>query len=731
MPPDEMKTGTDEQQKFQKNWEEVCMAVHDALARLNFIAGAVKKASAQQPDRTVATLTDNDDAIFRDQIVLWVRHRRPAARKELCQQLGDSIVVRRPMILQRNLHSNRVAKRRERDETQVKEDAKPYLAAGLGSPLVVKQRCPTAGQSLGGGTMASRPDPKNRMMTSLLRVPEMHALPHAPTTAISTISTRQDDSLEYPPAPVASKGATSAQCPYCLRGLELREDDKVSDHVWRRHVDEHVQPYPCLFPECAESLVFFSRPHDSKTHMESAHSEEWMRKVHTVVWCCNLKHKSSDPVQLETELEWRKHCQDLDLHPDKSKPPSEAQLDSSSPRSQRVAKREQFVCPLCEQIPDKIKPLLDKKDTKDIHGTVVDHVAAYLRSLSLMAVPSFENGNQQSPGSESEDVDEESSNRSLNDQPPSGREEIVGVSLPTGSDFGNYKPPDEPQSLVYDEMFERWNAWRSEHNYFPSAPENDPILMHFKDVQGVGKVHAGWFDVDDWKSLSERTQLSFAAETGNRATVEEPLDKGANLELADQDRQTPLLWAADSGNEETTRLLLERGARIEASDQVSEADFDAADNSHRTPISWASAGGHDETVKLLARRGANFELPEPKYGRTPLLWAAVKGHEGVVKLLLDLGVGVDTVDQKSRRSAVVELLLSHGANVEAADPESNQTPISLAAENGSEETVKVLLAHKTDFEAKDHQGWTALKWASDKDHESVVRLLRSHGAKDS
>ncbi|KAF6825962.1 hypothetical protein CPLU01_09954 [Colletotrichum plurivorum] len=581
-------------------------------------------------------LTISDDAVFRDQVVLWVRHRLPAARKELCQQLGDSIVVRRRMILQRSPHSNRVAKRRERDETQVKEETKAYLAAGPGSSPVVKQSYPTAGQSPGGWTMASRPDPKNRIMTSLLRVPEMHAPPHAPTPAISTISTRQDGSLEYPPAPVASKGATSVQCPYCLRGLELREDDdKVSDHVWRRHVDEHVQPYPCLFPECAESLVFFSRPHDWKTHMESAHLEDWMRKVHAVVWCCNLKHKSSGAVQFETELEWRKHYQDVDLHPDKSKPPSEAQMDASSPRSQRVAKREEFVCPLCEQIPDKIKPLVGEKDAKDIHGAVLDHVAGHLRSLSLMAVPSFEKGDEESPGAESELVGEDSFKRFLNEnsipQPPSGREEVGGVSLPAGSwpvplhdisvssidpkdslwdkDFGNYKPPDGPQSLVYDEKFEGWIAWRSAHNPFPSAPENDPILMHFKDVQGKGKVHAGWFDVDDWKSLSGRTQLSFAAETGNR------------------------------------------------------------EGPPRCPV---------------------------------------KVHEAVVKLLLDLGVGVDTADQKSRRTprswaaegghnAIVELLLSHGANVEAVDPESNQTPLSLAAENGSEETVKVLLAHKCGY----------------------------------
>ena len=52
----------------------------------------------------------------------------------------------------------------------------------------------------------------------------------------------------------------------------------------------------------------------------------------------------------------------------------------------------------------------------------------------------------------------------------------------------------------------------------------------------------------------------------------------------------------------------------------------------------------------------------------------------------------------------MRLLLDKGADFEAKDDESGRTPLSWAAENGHEATVRLLLDKGADFEAKDNGG---------------------------
>lgn len=76
---------------------------------------------------------------------------------------------------------------------------------------------------------------------------------------------------------------------------------------------------------------------------------------------------------------------DLNSHPArKLTEPTKAQLDALSPRKQQIAQRERFVCPLCEQIPEKIRPLVEKgqKNTIDMDAFLIDHIANHIKSLS-------------------------------------------------------------------------------------------------------------------------------------------------------------------------------------------------------------------------------------------------------------------------------------------------------------------------------------------------------------
>ncbi|KFY84016.1 hypothetical protein V498_07869, partial [Pseudogymnoascus sp. VKM F-4517 (FW-2822)] len=121
--------------------------------------------------------------------------------------------------------------------------------------------------------------------------------------------------------------------------------------------------------------------------MATAHSKDWPRDVHTMTWYCDLGHK--EPVEFDNEAEWREHMRTLSLHPGRSKPPSDAQLDTLAVRKQQLSRREPYVCPFCEDKPQSIAVLGDCGNPTDIANIMVTHIAEHVKSLSFLALPGF------------------------------------------------------------------------------------------------------------------------------------------------------------------------------------------------------------------------------------------------------------------------------------------------------------------------------------------------------
>ena len=110
---------------------------------------------------------------------------------------------------------------------------------------------------------------------------------------------------------------------------------------------EYALDWLRLISVAMRKTSFCSKP------LEHAHSKDRLRKVRTTIWYCDIDHDVSET--FETESEWRDHMRNLESHPKRDlKAPTQTQLDALSPQKQKVVLRDKLVCPLCEQVTNKI-----------------------------------------------------------------------------------------------------------------------------------------------------------------------------------------------------------------------------------------------------------------------------------------------------------------------------------------------------------------------------------------
>ncbi len=222
---------------------------------------------------------------------------------------------------------------------------------------------------------------------------------------------------------------------------------------------------------------------------------------------------------------------------------------------------------------------------------------------------------------------------------------------------------------------------------------------------------------------SGRTALMRAATTpiqGQHGYLQPPDDvyarmdaliaKGADLEATDKQGRTALFHAVSGGgNVPRISRLLEAGA-----------DVNAADRQGVTVLMQASANQRGEVVSSLLELGAKVGVRD-HYGRTALMWAAKHGSSRspyAIDLLLQAGADIDAKDNdgwpalahaaESRQRGSLYLLFKNGA-----DPSSiGWTPLHLSTVTGRQIGVWTAQENRTDLEARDMWGRTALIWAS-------------------
>ena len=135
-----------------------------------------------------------------------------------------------------------------------------------------------------------------------------------------------------------------------------------------------------------------------------------------------------------------------------------------------------------------------------------------------------------------------------------------------------------------------------------------------------------------------RTPLWTACSKGHVDAARLLLEKGAEVDKAEEDGWTPLLLKACwKGHVDAARLLLDKGAEV-----------DRADKDGETPLFNACWNGHVDAARLLLDKGAEVDRAAED-GATPLWIACWKGHVDAARLLLDNGAAVDRAAEDGGR----------------------------------------------------------------------------------
>lgn len=205
--------------------------------------------------------------------------------------------------------------------------------------------------------------------------------------------------------------------------------------------------------------------------------------------------------------------------------------------------------------------------------------------------------------------------------------------------------------------------------------------------------------------------LRLAAERGHWKIAESLIDHGARFDVRGTGFENkPLHLAAAGGHSEVVRLLIERGA-----------DPNAVDVNRETPLHYVLRSGNAETARQLLLGGARPDARNSN-DQTALQNASSCGSIPMVQALLDFGADVN-----ARPAAQVQSWHENPDKWPLLDDSDDARPLYGAVCSGSTVLVDLLLQAGADMNALSF-GWSALHSAAAKPNPAMVEFLLSRGA---
>eukprot|EP01063_Lacrimia_lanifica_P004422 TRINITY_DN1247_c0_g1_i3.p1 TRINITY_DN1247_c0_g1~~TRINITY_DN1247_c0_g1_i3.p1 ORF type:complete len:883 (+),score=327.88 TRINITY_DN1247_c0_g1_i3:39-2687(+) len=205
----------------------------------------------------------------------------------------------------------------------------------------------------------------------------------------------------------------------------------------------------------------------------------------------------------------------------------------------------------------------------------------------------------------------------------------------------------------------------------------------------------------------QATFLIEAAECGDLEGLQAMLTRNADPKASNNDRRTALHAAAENGHLDCAQLLVSSGADVNAKDKWDDHPLDGAINAK-----------HDDMVAFLKEKGAT---------RGPVV-AGLAADAEAERLMMC--VRLRALAQRGDSAAMKEFLDAHpNADTNAADYDF-RTPLHLAAEEGQDACVKLLVERGANVNVKDRWGSSPFRGAVEHGRHGTADLIRSLGAEE-
>ena len=254
--------------------------------------------------------------------------------------------------------------------------------------------------------------------------------------------------------------------------------------------------------------------------------------------------------------------------------------------------------------------------------------------------------------------------------------------------------------------------------------------------------------------LLSASPLIEAVKQGDVQVVRALIKSGADARQPEGDGATALHWAAHRDSAELVRLLLEAGASTRAANDLGvtplhlaaangntaimkllldkRADANAAAASGVTPLMEAARSGSTDAVRLLLASGAQINARESARGQTALMWAVSRQHPDIVKVLIENHADVHARTATRPLMAMLDRGPRRAVKTSAQDARQvelgGSTALMFAAQTGSVESARLLLAAGANANDAAGDGKSALSMAAFSGHTDVATLLLSAGA---
>jgi ankyrin repeat protein len=244
------------------------------------------------------------------------------------------------------------------------------------------------------------------------------------------------------------------------------------------------------------------------------------------------------------------------------------------------------------------------------------------------------------------------------------------------------------------------------------------------------------------KTRDGMTPLRLAVKLGAIPTIKKLLEAGADVAAEDNRRLRPLNIATKEGRPLVVRMLLDAGADVNYGPPAPGKPF-VMDTGMR-PLHTAAANGYNNCLRELINNGADVNL---KVNDTTPLWQAADtvNFEGC-RILLENGadpkdspkkednVLMSILDETKDTAEIIQLarlLIEKGAPLDQA-PDGDtwrSNVLSRAAGTGKKELVEFFLDLKLDPDLGAGVTTVALYVAAFEGYEDIVKLLLERGAK--